>query len=840
MKKYLSIVIALMIATLAFADIYTIETAYATQANVPTNGYAAYSWSRALYTASELGNAGVPAGPIDAIGFNVASSPVNFKQGPMIVYIRETDATTLDTTYPDKTEYQEVFNNPYVWNGSGWHHFVFSNSFEWDGESNIEFLFENHNGFAQDEYLRFYSQANSYRQMATHKYANDAFPDTDGSSSADRPDIRIITPMSIPPDATTPVNPANGETFVDEFATLNWYRTVGATGYKLYFGATNPPAYFGDLGNAATYDPGGMVGNYTYFWQIIPYNDAGEADDCPIWSFTITPAGTVVIGDGNAFHYMPVNTQYNYSYSQSIYLREDIEISNQRIEKISYYWNGVGAAPNSNQWDIYMGHTDNDTFINWNDWLPIDQLTQVYSGTLDIPATEGWITINLSNPFAYNNTQNLVIAVNETKPGYDNYRYFFYNTNTLGENRSIRVRSDNHPITLAHPSSGTLTEAFPNIIMEFGNIPGNPIFNHTPAFLDFGTQGQDIPSPWKNVTITNTGGGFLNLSESNISIVGINATMFEIDTESLPVDIGPGSTFDLPVRAKAMEEGPISAILRMVYNGVYYYTELAVEGLPAETLFIGDGPGSIRFPFGHYFGFERAAALYTAEQVGSTGTITNVGWYCTSPSGGAIPYKIYVGTTENSAFTEQKWDDFKEDLTLVNEGTYQFNIDGWHSFPFIEPYYYGGGNLIVAVESNYGGVGFSPYDYFRCSLNLSNPECFAQWASDDEPPTDDNLINPFLPDLILYKEDDPPPPSLSPITDLRLYQSGTDVILEWTPVENAEWYGAYISLDPYTDFILVDILETANSITIPMDELNLDRIFIRITAGAGEPPIPVD
>ncbi|NLO12346.1 MAG: hypothetical protein GX122_08010 [Candidatus Cloacimonetes bacterium] len=123
------------------------------------------------------------------------------------------------------------------------------------------------------------------------------------------------------------------------------------------------------------------------------------------------------------------------------------------------------------------------------------------------------------------------------------------------------------------------------------------------------------------------------------------------------------------------------------------------------------------------------------------------------------------------------------------------------------------------------------YDISEYAANREFKIRFLAWGEDS-----DMFIQWNIDNIHVYHI----PDMLDAVTDLRLYQSGTNVILEWSPVEHAEWYGAYISLDPYSDFILVDILYSADSITIPMDELDIDKIFIRITAGAGEPPIPVD
>jgi len=118
-----------------------------------------------------------------------------------------------------------------------------------------------------------------------------------------------------------------------------------------------------------------------------------------------------------------------------------------------------------------MGNTDKNEFVDEDDWIPIGNLTQVFSGVVDLPAVEGWVEINLASPF-YHNNQNIVIAVDENESGYDSYNDYFYGTSveTKG-NRSILYRSDGTNPDPALPPTGTYYNyaitGYPNIKLEF-------------------------------------------------------------------------------------------------------------------------------------------------------------------------------------------------------------------------------------------------------------------------------------------------------------------------------------------------------------------------------------
>ncbi len=227
------------------------------------------------------------------------------------------------------------------------------------------------------------------------------------------------------------------------------------------------------------------------------------------------PLGVVIIGNGTANNSIPVNPYYGYTYSQSIFLQSELNMADQRIEKIWYYWNGGGEAVNTNDWTVYMGHTALTEFASTDNWVPLNDLTQVFTGIMVIPAVEGWIEITLDSPFVYNNTDNLVIAVDENAPGYDSSSYYFYSTAVTG-NRSLRYYNDGTNPDPAAPPVGTLLAYIPNAMFQFADLPTDPILTVTPLSWDFGSQIINTPHS-KSFTISNSGAGVLNVGSVVVS-----------------------------------------------------------------------------------------------------------------------------------------------------------------------------------------------------------------------------------------------------------------------------------------------------------------------------------
>lgn len=129
--------------------------------------------------------------------------------------------------------------------------------------------------------------------------------------------------------------------------------------------------------------------------------------------------------------------------------------------------------------------------------------------------------------------------------------------------------------------------------------------------------------------------------------------------------------------------------------------------IQAQTVTIGTGTSTQKYPLGASWGFERSAAIYTAAEIGTTGSILSLGWNSTSASNIGMPVKIYikpVGTT--TTLTAQSWNTLTTGATLLYSGSVGLIPTGWYTIPLQLPYTYNGiDNLMVLVETNYGGSG---------------------------------------------------------------------------------------------------------------------------------------
>lgn len=287
------------------------------------------------------------------------------------------------------------------------------------------------------------------------------------------PDIVPVTPGP----AREP-NPVHGDSWFPLSKPLKWWpgSTGGVpAGYKIYIGTdgggVSRPTNIANgtvVSKESWVPPTALAASTLYYWQIVPFNTAGDAAGCPIWSFTSGPAGGIQIGeDDEDYLDQPINPYYNYNYTQAIYLQSEINVSGLDLNRIYYQWSGGAGGEKCRDWVIYIGHTTKATFDSKTDWVPVAQMTKVFEGQVDLPVAAGWIGIDLDVPFAYNNTDNLVIAVHEFTPGYESGIYFL-GTDTE-TSRAIVFYDDNlNPNPASPPTADFVHKGVANIRMHFG------------------------------------------------------------------------------------------------------------------------------------------------------------------------------------------------------------------------------------------------------------------------------------------------------------------------------------------------------------------------------------
>ncbi len=217
--------------------------------------------------------------------------------------------------------------------------------------------------------------------------------------------------------------------------------------------------------------------------------------------------GLITIGTGTTTDkYLPIEPNYGYSYSQSLYNSSLIQ-SGGMINKISYYAvSSAGYGPDN--FKLYMGNSSKTSFTSTSDWEPISNLTLVYDGSLTIPAGGGWVELTLTTPFSYNGLGNLVVAAYEFTSGYHSYSDDFYCTQyPNGGNVSLYYYDDyTNPNPAIPPTAISASNYIPNtkfeitasssltqdagiaqIVNPAGGVTANAAFNVEAKIKNFGS-----------------------------------------------------------------------------------------------------------------------------------------------------------------------------------------------------------------------------------------------------------------------------------------------------------------------------------------------------------------
>lgn len=105
------------------------------------------------------------------------------------------------------------------------------------------------------------------------------------------------------------------------------------------------------------------------------------------------------VGNKTLLERIPFNFYYYTSTMQFIYLESEMNGNVGDIKKIRYHYNNSHPQTVSKHVKIYMAITElNDLGISW---LPQDQFTLVYDGTITIPEGVSYVELELQTPFKY-------------------------------------------------------------------------------------------------------------------------------------------------------------------------------------------------------------------------------------------------------------------------------------------------------------------------------------------------------------------------------------------------------------------------------------------------------
>ncbi|MDD4156739.1 MAG: choice-of-anchor J domain-containing protein [Candidatus Cloacimonetes bacterium] len=109
---------------------------------------------------------------------------------------------------------------------------------------------------------------------------------------------------TVTPEAVTLNFPEDDTDYIYGMTSLSWNPAAYATRYKLSLGTDNPPTNIfnnENIGNQTLKTIYDLAPQTTYYWQITPYNNTGDAINTHIWNFTTADFDEYTIPYANDF-----------------------------------------------------------------------------------------------------------------------------------------------------------------------------------------------------------------------------------------------------------------------------------------------------------------------------------------------------------------------------------------------------------------------------------------------------------------------------------------------------------------------------------------------------------
>jgi hypothetical protein len=361
--------------------------------------------SEQIYTAEELGDAGV----ITSIAFYNSGTE---KTRNYDFYMK----TTAKSSFSGNRDWESISVSDKVFSGSvtmvanDWTVITLNPPFFYDGVSNVVLVADDHttstgSGMkcrvfdAPGQTLRVFSESTNYDPMNTSTYY--------GTIMNVKNQLRItkMAPSTEPINIEVNANPAQGGT---------------VTGGGVY-----------NFGETCTVTATANAGYYFVGWiendELI--SDASEISFVALAdrNLVATFIQAIEIGvDETNNTYLPSYSYYNYSMTQQIYTAEEIGAAGT-ITCIAFYNEGAERA---RTYDLYLATTEKSFFSDNVDWITMAESDKVFSGSVTM-AANAWTFIVFDTPFEYDGTSNLVLVADDNSGRYDSSPYMecsVYNT----------------------------------------------------------------------------------------------------------------------------------------------------------------------------------------------------------------------------------------------------------------------------------------------------------------------------------------------------------------------------------------------------------------------------
>jgi hypothetical protein len=421
-------------------------------------------------------------------------------------------------------------------------------------------------------------------------------------------------------------------------------------------------------------------------------NDTNPANDRMNKITFVSNLVEITIGTGTSpIAYVPMHCGEAYSVMEDIYLQSEINYYGP-ITTLAFYKAWGTTLNQIESVAIFMKYTTEDTLLP-NPWDTAGY-SLVYNGSFPNNATSGWMQITLTNPFLYNNVENLRVLVIKRPPSFTGYPYWNYSlTSPARRTRYGYGTTLPHSLTVGttRPNTRFLLDlrtrpqrdAGVRAILSPGNwqLPNIPMTAQA-RITNYGAATQTFPVTcsivnlagqvrhYNSQTIT-----LASLAETTVTFTSFNPAVFE----TLNVNVRTNLTNDTNPSNDRM------TIRTRITN-------------TAEVI-IGTGMVSASFVLMNCsYPYSVSNAIYLQSEIGYYGDIINVAYYKTGGTS-LTPIEsvsFFMRHTNVTSVTTGAWD--TTGFTNVFNRTFpNDSVTGWLDVPIHNFTYNNGDNLEIIV-----------------------------------------------------------------------------------------------------------------------------------------------
>ena len=408
---------------------------------------------------------------------------------------------------------------------------------------------------------------------------------------------------------------------------------------------------------------------------------------------------TLTVFDGtNWSSGVPVYSYYTNAGASSQYIISADELtplSNGTISKVTYYCTSQSVSWGNASFKVYLGETDDEAFSGTNA-MPWSEMTEVYSGNLSVSG--GTMEIIFDTPYSYHG-DNLVIGVNQTVNGTQGGYQSWYGLDVASGNMAW------YSIYGSYYVSSTL----PKTTISY--VPGVATTCPKPRSLTATlTEGNGAIATLNWIEKGSATQWLLQCGTDAEFQAGTYDEYEILETPSKNLSgLTPETTYYARVKSVCSGED------QSVWSYVCSFTPSNILNL----LLFDNTQTNSYVPLVAPNGFG-SQFIIPAENLSAAayGQITSLTFYSTSSTVSLDPnsYEVFLMETADGFFSGNVAYPYG-DMTKVYTGGLSVN-GGLMTISFSTPYYYEGGNLLVAVKEDYEG-GYA-YCYWYGASTTSN------------------------------------------------------------------------------------------------------------------------